>query len=57
MSDHILKLFMISEELYNDELTHPDKEDSTELGKVPQDAKKGSIEPYVFGAYPYSGYY
>ena len=45
------------EQMYDDELTHPDAEDSTALGKVPQDAKKGSIEPYAFGAYPYSGYY
>jgi len=45
------------EQMYDDSLTHPDKEDSTELGKVPQDAKKGSIEPYIFGAYPYGGYY
>ena len=45
------------EQMYDDELTHPDAEHSTELGKVPQDAKKGSIQPYVFGAYPYGGYY
>ena len=45
------------EQMYDDELTHPDAEHSTELGEVPQDAKKGSIEPYVFGAYPYGGYY
>ena len=45
------------DQMYDDELTKPDAEDSTELGKVPQDAKKGSIEPYVFGAYPYGGYY
>ena len=45
------------EQMYDDSLTHPDKEDSTELGKVPQDEKKGSIEPYAFGAYPYSGFY
>ena len=45
------------DQMYDDELTKPDAEDSTELGKVPQDAKKGSIEPYIFGAYPYGGYY
>ena len=45
------------EQMYDDHLTHPDAEDSTPLGKVPQDAKKGSIEPYIFGAYPYGGYY
>ena len=45
------------EQMYDDSLTHPDKEDSTELGEVPQDEKKGSIRPYIFGAYPYGGYY
>ena len=45
------------EQMYDDELTKPDAEDSTELGKVPQAAEKGSIRPYVFGAYPYGGYY
>ena len=45
------------EQMYDDELAKPDQDESTELGEVPQDAKKGSIEPYVFGAYPYGGYY
>ena len=45
------------EQMYDDSLTHPDAEDSTPLGKVPQEAEKGSIRPYVFGAYPYGGYY
>lgn len=45
------------EQMYDDSLTQPDAEDSTELGKVPQDQTKGSIRPYVFGAYPYGGYY
>jgi hypothetical protein len=27
----------------DDELSHPDKEDSTELGEVPQRAQQGSI--------------
>ena len=45
------------EHMYDDSLTHPDAEDSTPLGKVPQEAEKGSIRPYVFGAYPYGGYY
>lgn len=45
------------EQMYDDELTKPDAEDSTELGKVPQAAEKGSIRPYIFGAYPYGGYY
>tara|TARA_R110002012_G_scaffold310643_2_gene519043 strand:+ start:1392 stop:1856 length:465 start_codon:yes stop_codon:yes gene_type:complete len=29
----------------DDELIHPDKEDSTELGEVPQSTEKGSIRP------------
>ena len=45
------------EQMYDDSLTHPDAEDSTPLGKVPQEAEKGSMRPYVFGAYPYGGYY
>ena len=45
------------EQMYDDSLTQPDAEDSTELGKVPQDQTKGSIRPYAFGAYPYGGYY
>ena len=45
------------EQMYDDSLTHPDKEDSTELGEVPQEEEKGSIRPYIFGAYPYGGYY
>lgn len=45
------------EQMYDDSLTKPDKEDSTELGEVPQEADKGSIRPYIFGAYPYGGYY
>ena len=45
------------EQMYDNDLTHPNQDDSTELGEVPQAAKKGSIEPYIFGAYPYGGYY
>jgi hypothetical protein len=45
------------EQMYDDELTKPDAEDSTELGEVPQAAEKGGIRPYIFGAYPYGGYY
>ena len=41
----------------DDDIIHPDKEDSTELGEVPQEEEKGSIRPYIFGAYPYGGYY
>jgi len=29
----------------DDELIHPDKEDSTELGEVPQRSEQGSIRP------------
>ena len=29
----------------DDELIHPDKEDSTELGEVPQSTEQGSIRP------------
>jgi len=31
--------------MHDDELLHPDKEDSTELGEVPQAVDKGSINP------------
>ena len=37
----------------NDELTHPDKEDSTELGEVPQQVKQGSLN-YGYIRDPYS---
>ena len=37
----------------DDEFTHPDKEDSTELGEVPQAAEKGSIRKGVIRD-PYS---
>lgn len=45
------------EQMYDDSLTKPNSEDSTELGEVPQEEDKGSIRPYMFGAYPYGGYY
>tara|TARA_R110002050_G_scaffold24911_1_gene66580 strand:+ start:952 stop:1491 length:540 start_codon:yes stop_codon:yes gene_type:complete len=36
----------------DDELVHPDKADSTELGEVPQEVEKGSIRPgHVRSAY------
>ena len=36
----------------DDELIHPDKADSTELGEVPQATQKGSIRPgYVRDPY------
>ena len=50
-------LYPYNEQMYDDSLTHPDKEDSTELGEVPQEEEKGSIRPYILGAYPYGGYY
>ena len=37
----------------DDELIHPDKEDSTELGEVPQHSAQGSIRPGFIRA-PYS---
>tara|TARA_R100000008_G_scaffold19975_1_gene10296 strand:+ start:9085 stop:9624 length:540 start_codon:yes stop_codon:yes gene_type:complete len=37
----------------NDELTHPDREDSTELGEVPQQVKQGSMN-YGYIRDPYS---
>jgi hypothetical protein len=38
--------------LADDELIHPDKEDSTELGEVPHETEKGSIYPgYVRDPY------
>jgi len=37
----------------DDELTHPDKADSTELGEVPQRDEQGSIRPgYIRSPYP-----
>jgi hypothetical protein len=39
--------------MHDDELLHPDKEDSTELGEVPQAAEKGSINP-MYIRDPYS---
>ena len=36
----------------DDELLHPDKADSTELGEVPQRVQQGSIRPgYVRDSY------
>ena len=45
------------EQMYDDSLTDPNRDNSTELGEVPQEEEKGSIRPYIFGAYPYNGYY
>ena len=44
---HAIKHF---EDEIEDELLEPDPQDSTELGEVPQDPRKGSIDP---GASPY----
>lgn len=40
------------------DLTNPDDEDSTELGEVPHQAKKGSLRPgYIRGPYGMSSFY
>ena len=36
--------------------TEPTEEDSTPLGKVPQEAEKGSIQPYYVRNYLGSGF-
>ena len=42
----------------DDELIHPDKEDSTELGEVPQHSDQGSIRPgYIRDPYSLSYLY
>lgn len=42
----------------DDELVHPDKEDSTELGEVPQSSEQGSIRPgYIREPYSLSYLY
>lgn len=42
----------------DDELIHPDKEDSTELGEVPQRDEQGSIRPgYIRDPYSLSYMY
>ena len=42
----------------DDELIHPDKEDSTELGEVPQEVEQGSIRPgYIRDPYSLSYLY
>ena len=42
----------------DDELLHPDKEDSTELGEVPQEVEQGSIRPgYIRDPYSLSYLY
>ena len=47
------------DEMMDDTLTHPDENNSTELGEVPQETEKGSImqntifSPYAYGRYLY----
>ncbi len=44
-----------AEEFYEDQIddhyTDPDEEDTTELGEVPEEPRKGHIDPYVTGRY------
>lgn len=44
------------EEEFEEKLTSPDEEDSTELGEVPHAEKKGSIDPAKSRRYLSSGY-
>ena len=46
-----IKSFEYTDEEEDRRLLHPDKEDSTELGEVPQEEKKGTLSP------GYPGYY
>ena len=46
-----MKSFEYTDEVEDERLLHPDKEDSTELGEVPQEEKKGTLSP------GYPGYY
>tara|TARA_R100001015_G_C4489401_1_gene67453 strand:+ start:31 stop:579 length:549 start_codon:yes stop_codon:yes gene_type:complete len=46
-----IKSFEYTEDAEEERLLHPDKEDSTELGEVPQEEKKGTLGP------GYPGYY
>ena len=47
------------DEMMDDALSDPDEKDSTELGEVPQETEKGSINqsvlfsPYIYGRYMY----
>tara|TARA_Y100001970_G_scaffold266590_1_gene355464 strand:+ start:2183 stop:2791 length:609 start_codon:yes stop_codon:yes gene_type:complete len=47
------------DEMMNDQMLEPDKEDSTELGAIPHEEEKGSIRqqnlytPYLYGKYTY----
>jgi len=46
-----IKSFEYASDEEDNRLLHPDKEDSTELGEVPQEEKKGTLSP------GYPGYY
>ncbi len=46
-----IKSFEYVDDVEDERLLHPDKEDSTELGEVPQEEKKGTLSP------GYPGYY
>ncbi len=46
-----IKSFEYVDDAEDERLLHPDKEDSTELGEVPQEEKKGTLSP------GYPGYY
>tara|TARA_R100000231_G_scaffold98774_1_gene73738 strand:- start:631 stop:1179 length:549 start_codon:yes stop_codon:yes gene_type:complete len=46
-----MKSFEYTDEMEDERLLHPDKKDSTELGEVPQEEKKGTLNP------GYPGYY
>ena len=46
-----IKSFEHTEESEDERLLHPDEKDSTELGEVPQEEKKGTLNP------GYPGYY
>ena len=46
-----IKSFEYTDEVEDSRILHPDKEDSTKLGEVPQEEKKGTLSP------GYPGYY
>jgi hypothetical protein len=46
-----IKSFEHVDDMEDERLLHPDKEDSTELGEVPQEEKKGTLSPGNPGYY------
>ena len=46
-----MESFDYTDEVEDERLLHPDKENSTELGEVPQEEKKGSLGPGFPGYY------